>query len=138
MKTYQPVEKEIERKWHLVDAAEGILGRISTDIARFLMGKHKPTYSPHLDSGDFVVVVNAEKVKVTGKKASAKIYRSHSGYPGGLKEVSFEKMLKEHPERIIEKAVYGMLPANKLRKDRMARLKVIVGEKNPYEDKFHG
>jgi large subunit ribosomal protein L13 len=104
-------------------------------VATFLIGKHKPTYSAHLDVGDYVVVVNSEKIELTGKKSLQKIYRHHSGYPGGFKEISFEKMLKEHPERIIENAVKGMLPDNRLKKDRLLRLKVIVGEKNPYDKK---
>lgn len=138
MKTFQPKVKEIKRDWHLIDANGAILGRVSTQIAIFLMGKQKPSYSRHLDSGDYVVVVNAEKVKLTGKKPLQKVYRSHSGFPGGFKEVSFEKMSKEHPARIIEHAVSGMLPDNRLKKDRMARLKVVAGENNPYQDKFNG
>lgn len=136
MKTFQPKVKEIKRDWHLVDAKDAILGRITTQIAMFLMGKNKATYSPHLDSGDYVVVINAEKIVLTGKKSLQKVYRSHSGYPAGLKEVSFARMKKEHPERILEHAVSGMLPDNKLKRERMARLKIIVGEKNPYQNKF--
>lgn len=135
-KTYQPKEKEIKRAWHLIDAKGQVLGRLATKVSGLLMGKGKATYAPHLDSGDFVVVINAEKITVTGKKALQKVYRGHSGYPGGFKEVSFEKMLREHPERIIEHAVNGMLPDNRLRKDRIVRLKVVVGEDNPYEGKF--
>ncbi len=138
MKTYQPKEKEVERSWHLIDAEGEILGRLSTQIATFLMGKQKPSYSRHMDSGDWVVVINAEKIKLSGKKPKQKVYRSHSGYPGGFKEVTFAQMKKEHPERIVGHAVAGMLPDNRLKKDRMARLKVIVGDKNPYEDKFNG
>jgi len=136
MKTYHPTEKEVRRDWHLLDAKDAILGRLATKVATLLQGKHKATYSPHMDSGDYVVVVNAEKVKVTGKKAKQKLYRSHSGYPGGFKETTFEKLQREHPERIIEKAVFGMLPDNRLRKDRMARLKIIIGEKNPYQERM--
>lgn len=136
MKTFQPKEGEIKRGWHLVNADDVVLGRISTEIARFLIGKHKANYSPHMDSGDFVVVVNAEKVKLSGKKPQQKLYRSHSGYPGGFKEISFERMLKEHPERIIEHAVSGMLPENRLKRARLGRLKIVVGDKNPYQDKF--
>jgi len=136
MKTYQPTNKEIKRQWHLVDADGQVLGRMASQIARLLMGKHKASYSAHMDSGDFVVVLNAEKVKLTGKKPQQKVYRSHSGYPGGFKEISFERMLKEHPERIVEHAVSGMLPTNRLKKARMARFNVIVGDKNPYEAKF--
>lgn len=136
MKTYQLKTKDVKRSWHLIDAKDQVLGRLSSHIAALLMGKLKVDYSPNIESGDYVVVVNAEKIKVTGKKASQKLYRSHSGYPGGFKEVTFEKMSKEHPERIIEHAVAGMLPDNRLKKARMAMLKIIVGEKNPYEDKF--
>ena len=136
MKTYQPKAKEVKRLWHLVDAKGEILGRLSSRIAQLLTGKGKATFSTQTDVGDFVVVVNAEKIEFTGRKAVQKVYRSHSGYPGGLKEVSFSKMLERHPERIVEKAVSGMLPDNRLKKDRMARLKVVVGEGNPYEEKF--
>ena len=138
MKTYQPKEKEIKRNWHLIDADGAILGRVSTQIATLLTGKNKPSYATHMDMGDYVVVVNAEKVKLTGKKDQQKVYRSHSGYPGGFKEVSFAQMKKEHPERIVGHAVAGMLPDNRLKKDRMARLKVVVGGENPYQDKFNG
>lgn len=136
MKTYQPKGKDIKRDWHLVDAQNEILGRTATKIATFLVGKHKPTYSTQTDSGDFVVVLNAENIKVTGKKSEQKVYRGHSGYPKGFKEISFSKMSKENPERIIEHAVSGMIPDNRLKSPRMARLKVVVGDKNPYEAKF--
>lgn len=138
MKTYQPKEKEIKRGWHLIDADGVILGRLATEVARMLMGKHKPSFSRHMDMGDYVVVVNAEKVKLSGKKPKQKVYRSHSGYPGGFKEVTFAQMKKEHPERIVGHAVAGMLPDNRLKRDRMARLKVVVGGENPYKDKFNG
>lgn len=136
MKTYQLKAKEVKRAWHLIDAKDQVLGRLASQVAAHLMGKLKVDYSPHIESGDYVVIVNAEKVKVTGKKAQQKLYRSHSGYPGGFKEVTFSKMSQEHPERIIEHAVAGMLPDNRLKKARMAMLKIIVGEKNPYADKF--
>ena len=136
MKTFQPTQKEIVRKWHLVNARGEVLGRIASKIAGFLMGKNKATYSAHMDSGDFVVVTNSEKVVLTGKKREQKVYRGHSGYPGGFKEVTFEKMSKEHPERIIQHAVSGMLPDNRLKQDRMARLKVFKGEQHSYEDRF--
>ncbi len=136
MKTFHLKEKEIKRNWHLIDAKEAVLGRMATRIATFLIGKHKPNYSPHLDSGDFVVVINAEKVKLTGKKPQQKLYRRHSGYPGGFKKITFAKMSNEHPERIIEHAVSGMLPENRLKKARMQRLKIVIGDKNPYQDKF--
>ena len=118
-----------------MDAKGEILGRVSTKIANLLMGKGKPAFSRHMDSGDNVVVINAEKIILTGKKAIQKVYRSHSGYPGGFKERSYEQVLKEHPERIIEHAVAGMIPDNRLKDPRMLRLKVVVGDKNPYGKK---
>jgi large subunit ribosomal protein L13 len=133
LKTYQPKAKEVERKWHLLDAKGEVLGRLATKIAIYLTGKDKTTYSTHMDMGDFVVVINAEKVEVTGKKDQQKVYRTHSGYPGGLKERSYRQVMEAHPERIIEHAVLGMLPNNRLRDPRMLRLKVVVGDKNPYE-----
>lgn len=136
MRTYQPKHKDIKRNWHLIDAKDEVLGRAATRIATLLMGKHKVTYATHMDMGDYVVVINAEKVKLTGKKAKQKVYRSHSGYPGGFKEIPFAKMLLEHPQRIIAHAVSGMLPDNRLKDKRMLRLKVFSGEKNPYENKF--
>lgn len=132
-KTYQPKEKEVQRDWHLVDAKGEILGRLATKIATLLIGKNKATYSTHMDMGDFVVVINAEKVEVTGKKDQQKLYRRHSGYPGGYKERTFKQVMDVHPERIIEHAVSGMLPDNRLKDARMLRLKVVVGDKNPYE-----
>lgn len=136
MKTYQPKAKEIKRNWNLVDAKGEILGRLASKIAQLLTGKGKSTYSPHMDSGDYVVVINAEKIELTGKKKTQKVYRSHSGYPGGFKEVSFAKMSLEKPEEIIKHAVLGMLPDNRLKKDRQTRLKIVVGEKNPYQEKW--
>lgn len=135
-KTYQPKGNNITRSWHLLDAKGQVLGRLSTKIAILLMGKDKANYSAHIDSGDNVVVINAAEVAVTGKKAEQKVYNSHSGYPGGFKEVSFEKMSKEYPERVIEHSVSGMLPDNRLKSDRMARLFVYKGEKHNYESKF--
>ena len=136
MKTFQPTAKEIKREWHLIDAKDEILGRLSTKIAKLLMGKDKPTFSRHMDSGDFVVVVNAEKIMVSGRKASQKVYQSHSGYPGGFKEKTYSMVMEKNPERIIEHAVKGMLPDNRLKKGRMLRLKVVAGDKNPYEKEF--
>ena len=135
-KTYHPTQKEVKRSWHLVNAKDQILGRMSTNIATLLMGKQKASYSPHMDSGDYVVVINAEKVELTGRKKAQKLYRGHSGYPGGFKEITFEKMSKEHPDRVISFAVKGMLPDNRLKKTRLSRLKIIVGENNPYTDKI--
>lgn len=127
-KTYSQKPTEVERKWHLIDAAEApTLGRLSAKIATLLSGKNKATFTPHTDGGDFVVVINAEKVKVTGNKEEDKMYYRHSGFPGGLKEASLKELRERNPAMIIEKAVYGMLPTNKLRDDRMKRLKVYAG-----------
>lgn len=136
MKTYQPKEGEIKRSWHLVDAKDQILGRLATEIAELLTGKKKAEFSRHMDMGDFVVVINAEKVMVTGRKASQKLYRTHSGYPSGYKEKTYTMMMDTNPEKIIEHAVAGMVPDNRLKKERMLRLKVVAGDKNPFEDKF--
>lgn len=136
MKTFQPKQKEVKRSWHLIDAKNQVLGRLATKVATLLMGKQKATYSAHMDSGDNVVVINAELVKTTGTKSEYKTYKSHSGYPGGFKEVTFAKMSKEHPARIIEFAVKGMLPDNRLQSDRMARLHVVKGEKHRYDNNF--
>lgn len=126
MKTYQPKLKEIKRETHELDAKGQILGRLATQAAVFLMGKHKPTYSTHLDSGDFVIVSNADKIEVTGKKSSQKMYRRHSGYPSGFKEERFDEAMVKHPERILELAIAGMLPDNKLKAKRMKRLTVKI------------
>jgi large subunit ribosomal protein L13 len=136
IKTYQPSSKEIKREWHLLDAKGQILGRLSTQIANFLIGKHKVGYSRHIDSGDFVVVINAEKIELTGKKKQQKVYRSHSGYPGGYKEVTFSKMIDEHPDRVIRFAVSGMLPDNRLKDRRLSRLKIVIGDKSPFKNKI--
>ena len=132
MKTFLPKVENQDRKWYLVDAREQVLGRLATEIASVLMGKNKPTYTDFLDTGDFVVVVNAEKIKLTGKKWDDKMYYSHSGYPGGLKEVSAKRLLEKHPERIVEFAVKGMLPKNKLGRRMLKRLKVYTGGEHPH------
>ena len=131
-KTYQPKAKEVTREWKLFDADGEVLGRLATQISIFLMGKHKPKYSNHLDMGDFVVVINAKKIMLTGNKMKDKVYRKHSGYPGGFKEVSITKMMEEQPERVIEIAVSGMLPSNRLKSPRMKRLRVFKGKDHPY------
>lgn len=136
MRTYQPKAKDVKREWHLVDAKGKILGRMASDIVKYLMGKHKVIYAPHMDMGDYVVVINANEVAVSGKKEKQKVYYRHSGYPGGFKEIKYSKLKKEQPEKIIELAVRRMLPKNRLRDKRMVRLKVFAGEKNPYGDKF--
>jgi large subunit ribosomal protein L13 len=133
MKTYSTKAADIKREWHIIDASDKVLGRLATQIAGLLMGKHKPIFSRHLDTGDFVGVINAEKVRVTGNKAKQKLYYSHSGYPGGLKSTSLEKTLETHPTRVIEHAVKGMLPQNRLNARMMKRLRVHAGDAHPYQ-----
>ncbi len=132
MKTYQPKAGEINRGWVLVDAQGQILGRLATRVAMLLRGKGKPVFAPHLDVGDFVVVINAEKVAVTGRKLHQKEYYHHSQYPGGLKTTTLEKLLQEKPERVLEKAVRGMLPKNKLGNALFGKLKVYAGPTHPH------
>jgi large subunit ribosomal protein L13 len=127
MKTYTPKATDIERRWWLVDAEDKVLGRLATQIALILRGKHKPMYSPHLDTGDYVVVINAEKVRLTGDKADKKTYFRHSGYVGGGKFTPFRKMIEKHPERVIERAVKGMLPKNNLGRLMHRKLRVCAG-----------
>lgn len=133
MKTYTPKPQDIERRWWVIDAEGMVLGRIATEIARVLRGKHKPTYTPHLDVGDFVVVVNAEKVRLTGAKPTQKAYFRHSGYMGGERFVPVRRMLERHPERVIELAVKGMLPKNNLGRLMRRKLKVYAGPQHPHE-----
>jgi large subunit ribosomal protein L13 len=133
MPTPMPTESEIERQWMVVDASEQVLGRLATRVATILRGKHKPTYAPHLDVGDHVIVINAEKIHLTGKKLRDKQYRWHTGYIGGLREVSAETMLRTHPERVIEWAVQGMLPKNRLGKAMAKKLKVYRGAAHPHQ-----
>ena len=132
METKSYKSGNVEQNWHLVDAQDKVLGRLAVKIATILSGKNKPQYSPNADLGDFVVVVNAEKVKVTGNKFSQKNYYHHTGYPGGLKTKSFEKMQEDSPEKIIEKAVKGMLPKNKLANQIIKKLKVYTGSAHPH------
>ena len=133
MKTFSLKNTEVSRDWVLFDASDKILGRFATKIADKLRGKDKPTFTPHVDGGDFVVVINADKVKVTGNKAEQKKYYKHSLYPGGLKEKSYKEVLESTPERIIENAVKGMLPKNKLGKSIIKKLKVYSGSEHPHE-----
>jgi len=133
MKTYSPKAREITRDWHVVDATGQTLGRLAAEVASLLRGKHKPTYSPHLDMGDYVVVVNSEKIRVTGRKRQQKMYYRHSMYPGGLKVESLEKLLARHPTRVIERAVRGMLPHNRLGRALYRHLKVYAGPDHPHE-----
>ncbi len=132
-KTYVPPVDTLERKWYIVDAADQRLGRLSTEIAKVLRGKNKPTYTPNMDTGDFVVVINAEKVAVTGNKREEKLYRRHSGRPGGMKTETFAKLQNRLPERIIEQAVKGMLPKNALGRKLFTKLKVYAGSDHPHQ-----
>ncbi len=133
MKTFMQRKEDVQRDWYVVDATGKTLGRLASEIAKILMGKHKPTYTPHVDGGDFVVVVNAEKVFVTGKKLDKKVYYWHTGYPGGLKQTTLRELLQKKPEEVIRLAVRGMLPKNKLRDRRMKRLKVYAGPEHPHK-----
>ncbi len=132
-KTYSAKPHEVERTWFVVDAEGKTLGRLATEIAKILRGKHKPSYTPHVDTGDYVVVVNADKVRVTGKRLDQKIYYRHSGYMGGLKAVSLRRMLETHPERVIESAVKGMLPKNRLGRVMYKKLKVYASPEHPHQ-----
>jgi len=132
MKTYSPKAKEIETRWHVLDAEGQPLGRLASQTAQLLRGKHRPTFAPHMDNGDFVVIVNAAKVKVTGQKVQQKTYVRHSGYPGGFRETSMARLLEKHPERVIQAAVKGMLPHNRLSRKILKHLKVYGGPEHPH------
>ncbi|HIK16690.1 MAG TPA: 50S ribosomal protein L13 [Leptolyngbyaceae cyanobacterium M33_DOE_097] len=131
-KSYVPPQDQIERNWYLVDATDQRLGRLASEVAQVLRGKNKPSFTPHLDTGDFVIIVNAEKIEVTGRKRSQKVYRRHSGRPGGMKVETFEKLQQRIPERIIEQAVKGMLPKNSLGRQLFTKLKVYTGPEHPH------
>jgi len=133
MKTYSPKAKDIEREWWVIDAKDKTLGRTATQVANLIMGKHKPIYASHIDTGDYVVVINAAKVKVTGKKAEQKVYYRHSGYPGGLKSQRFEELFSKDPTRVVELAVKGMLPHNSLGRAMFKKLKVYPGNEHPHQ-----
>lgn len=133
MKTYTPKAEDIQRSWWLVDASGKPLGRLATEVARILRGKHKPMYTPHLDTGDHVVVINAAKVALTGRKAEQKTYFRHSGYMGGEKHIPFKRMLEKHPERVVERAVKGMLPKNTLGREMRKKLRVYAGSEHPHQ-----
>jgi large subunit ribosomal protein L13 len=132
MKSYMARPLEVERKWFVVDAESKHLGRLAAEIAKILRGKNKVQYTPHVDVGDFVVVVNAERVVVTGKKAEQRVYRRHSGYPGGMKETSYEQMLARKPTEILRKAVYGMMPKTRLARQQFRKLKIYAGPEHPH------
>ena len=138
MKTYAPKLKEIERKWHLIDADGQTLGRLCSQVAKILMGKNKAMFARNIDTGDYVIIMNASKIRVTGKKASDKVYYRFSGYPGGLREISYEEMMTKHPTRIIEHAVKGMLPHTSLGRDMYKKLKVYAGDKHPHQAQLAG
>lgn len=133
MKTQFVSGDAIVRNWYVIDAANKVLGRVASQAARILMGKHKPSYTPFLDTGDHVIIINAAKVRLTGKKEDLKVYRHHTGYPGGLKEIPARKLRATHPERMMELAVKGMLPKTKLGKQMARKLKVYAGERHPHQ-----
>ena len=133
MRTFTQKQEEIERNWYIVDAEGETLGRLASRIAPILKGKHKPVYTPHLDCGDFVIIVNAEKVRVTGRKMDQKLYHRHSGYPGGLRSISLKDQLAKHPERVLQAAIRGMLPKNRLGRRMLKKLKVYAGDSHPHQ-----
>ncbi len=132
MRTYTPKPGDVEKNWYVIDATDVVLGRLASHVATLLRGKHKPSFAPHVDSGDYVIVVNAAKVALTGSKREDKIAYRHSGYPGGLKAVSYAQLLERFPERAVEKAVRGMLPKNSLGRDQLKKLKVYAGPEHPH------
>ena len=132
MKTYSQKASEVRREWYVIDAADQTLGRLSTQIATLLRGKHKPTFSPNLDGGDFVVVVNAERVRLTERRPEKKMYSRHSNYPGGFKAVSYKQMMAKHPDRVLRFAVKGMLPKTRLGRQQLTKLRIYAGSKHPH------
>ena len=133
MKTYTARAEDMDQEWFLVNAEGKTLGRLASEIAQVLRGKHKPIYTPHLDCGDYVIVVNAEKVQVTGRKLDQKMYYRHTGYPGGIKSISLRNQLQKHPERVLQAAVRGMLPKNRLGRKMLKKLKVYAGDSHPHQ-----
>jgi large subunit ribosomal protein L13 len=132
MRTFSPRPSDADRRWYIVDAQDVVLGRLATQVAHVLRGKHKPTFAPHMDMGDFVIVVNAAGVKLTGGKEASRLAYRHSGYPGGLKAISFGRLLEERPERLLEQAVRGMLPKNTIGRAQLRKLKVYAGPDHPH------
>jgi large subunit ribosomal protein L13 len=132
MRTYSPKPGEVTREWYVIDATDVVLGRLASQVATLLRGKHKPTFAPHVDTGDFVIVINADKVALTGSKAEQKMAYRHSGYPGGLSATSYTELLEKNPRRAVEKAVAGMLPHNKLGRAQLKKLKVYAGSEHPH------
>ena len=133
MKTGFAKKENVERKWYVIDAKDQVLGRLAAEIARRLRGKHKPTYTPHIDTGDYIIVVNADKIRLTGNKLEQKIYYKHTGYPGGLKSITANKLLQRKPERVLEHAVKGMLPKNRLGRRMYKKMKVYAGPDHPHK-----
>ncbi|MEJ8752760.1 50S ribosomal protein L13 [Lagierella sp. ICN-221743] len=133
MKSYNVKAKDIQRKWYVVDATDKVLGRLASEVAAILRGKNKPIFTPNLDTGDYVIVINADKIRVTGDKNKKKIYKKHTGYPGGLRTTTFEELMARKPERAIELAVKGMLPKNRLGRDMYRKLRVYAGEDHGHE-----
>ncbi len=133
MRTYSPKPGDVQRQWHVIDATDVVLGRLASQAATLLRGKHKPIYAPHVDTGDFVVIVNADKVALTGNKLLQKVEYRHSGYPGGLQSRSYEQLLEKNPRRVIEKAVKGMLPSGTLGRQMLSKLKVYAGPEHPHQ-----
>ena len=133
MRTFSPKDSDITRQWHVIDATDVVLGRLASHVAVLLRGKHKPIFAPHVDTGDFVIVINADKVALSGSKLEQKRAYRHSGYPGGLRAVSYGDLMAKHPERVVEKAVRGMLPKNSLGRKTLSKLKVYAGPTHPHE-----
>ncbi|MYM20306.1 50S ribosomal protein L13 [Brevibacterium sp. 5221] len=132
MRTYTPKPGDVQRQWHVIDATDVVLGRLASQAARLLRGKHKPTFAPHVDTGDFVIIINADKVALTGAKLEQKRAYRHSNYPGGLKSVNYTELLATYPERAVEKAIAGMVPKNRLGRAQMRKLKVYAGDQHPH------
>ena len=133
MRTFSPKDSDITREWHVIDATDVVLGRLASHVAVLLRGKHKPIFAPHVDTGDFVIVINAEKVALSGAKLEDKMAYRHSGYPGGLRAVSYKDLMAKHPERVVEKAVKGMIPKNSLGRKTLSKLKVYAGPTHPHQ-----
>ena len=133
MRTYSPKSGDVQRQWHVIDATDVVLGRLASQVATLLRGKHKPIYAPHVDTGDFVIVINADKVALTGNKREAKLAYSHSGYPGGLRATPYAVLLEKHPEKAVERAIKGMLPHNSLGRNMLRKLKVYAGPEHPHQ-----
>ncbi|GAA4523340.1 50S ribosomal protein L13 [Brachybacterium paraconglomeratum] len=132
MRTFTPKPGDVERSWHVIDATDVVLGRLASQVAQLLRGKHKPVFAPHVDAGDFVIIINADKVALTGNKREAKLAYRHSGYPGGLRSTPYSELLEKNPERAVEKAIRGMLPKNKLADQQIKKLKVYQGSEHPH------